>query len=156
MYTLVPRILSPIAKGIQAGHSWVRFMRKFPECSEMEQWADRDETVVILDGGTSNDGVKNDGTYIGTLNSYMMELEKAGIPYAEFYEPDINDSLTAVSFLADERVWDLGYYPEFHVWCGENNVESNNEDAYLQWLEMIGGSKNEFLKRFVFSKRLAS
>jgi hypothetical protein len=157
MYTLVPRILSPIAKGIQAGHAWIRYARKFPQAAELAQWADKDETVVVLCGGTSNASTQ-DGIFVGQMERAMKELSKNQIPYATFYEPDINNALTGVSFIAEERVWDLENYPQFDKWTENSHTFNtyNSNNTYEEWVKFVGGPKNAFLKTFIFSFKLAS
>jgi hypothetical protein len=72
---------------------------------------------------------------------------------AEFREPDLNDTLTAVVFLVDERVFKKDLYPNFEV--DINVSDSTNEKQYQQWVEKIGGEKNVFLRNYLTNFKLA-
>lgn len=96
MYHFVMYNLSGIQKGIQSYHAGVEYSRKFPNNEAFAQWADYDKTVIILDGGGSNDMIKR-----------MEELRELGVDYATFMEPDLNMSLSAIAFLVDDSIYDF-------------------------------------------------
>ena len=105
MYGFVPYQLGgTIHAGIQFGHGVVEYQLKYGKNKEYLDWAKEDKTFIILNGGTTNDTD-------GTLNSLQKELKSFGIKYATFREPDLNNALTAIVFLLDERVWDVDKYP---------------------------------------------
>ena len=104
MYGLVPYNISPIQQGIQFGHAVVRYGRSVRGLDPFERiynkYADKDETFIILNGGTTN----NNPEKLGTLNNHLYNLQFNGVMVQPFYEPDLGDQLTAVCFLVDERV----------------------------------------------------
>ena len=94
------------------------------------------------------------------------------IKCVKFKEPDLNNAVTAVCFLADERVWNLDKFPDFQYYtslgcCGvgiNNNfgyfnmsINDTNADGqtYEEWKEYIGGNKNLFLRELVKNRRFA-
>lgn len=103
MYGFVPYNLSDIQKGIQFGHAVVEYQLKFGKNKEYLDWAKNDKTFIILNGGTTNDTS-------GTINALQEELNSLGIKFATFREPDLNNALTGVVFLLDERVWNKEKY----------------------------------------------
>lgn len=182
MYFFVPYNISPIQQAIQAGHAALEYAWKFFEKNDYKAFM-QDKTWIILNGGTTN---KNWTTEfgispqrVGTLNAIADNIEDAGINYAIFEEPDLNDALTAVCFLADERVWDWENYPNFRDYLNNTALDiaeypflkhkrikskSDFSDSdllisfpkeYYNWLEKIGGEKNAFLKNLIEGKKLA-
>lgn len=169
MYGLVPYNISDKQKGIQFGHAVVRYgrtLRKDPALSHMldiyDKYADRDETFIILDGGTTNKST----TYVGTMNKHLQTLRDAGILVQDFYEPDLGDQLSAMCFLVDERAFNRVLYPDFLPealpWSRSkpnqktlDDLEARNAENYKHWVEKIGGEKNAFLREFLKPLRLA-
>lgn len=153
MYGLVPYNLSPIQQGIQFGHAVVEYQQNTKGTSPHEgvydKWARKDKTFIILNGGTTNENPDR----LGTLQMHTQTLKDNGIMLAEFREPDLNDTQTAVVFLVDERVFDRELYPDFvrDDWASPEK----NEKQYLNWVEKIGGEKNVFLRNFLPNFRLA-
>ena len=69
---------------------------------------------MIMSGGTTNSNRSlGTGESIGSLNQIVDSLADNGIDHAVFVEPDLNNALTAVCFLADERVFDYEKYPDW-------------------------------------------
>lgn len=112
MYGLVPYNLSPIQQGIQFGHAVVEYSLQFGHDQWYNRWAKNDKTFIILNGGTTNSR-RFDGKSIGSLNRYREELRDRDILFADFYEPDLGDQLTAVVFLVDDRVFDREKWPDY-------------------------------------------
>jgi hypothetical protein len=153
MYGLVPYNLSPIQQGIQFGHAVVeygQFVKGIPPFEGIyDKFACKDKTFIILNGGTTNENTER----LGTLQQHAQTLKDNEILIAEFREPDLNDTLTAVVFLVDERVYNKELYPDFlsnPFLTGEENDKS-----YNNWVKNIGGPKNEFLRKFLSGFRLA-
>ena len=166
MYGLVPYNISPIQQAIQYGHAVVEYslnVKGLPiEETKYEKWARKDKTFIILNGGTTNSTPGR----IGTLNKHLNFLEKNEIITSEFYEPDLGDQLTAITFLVDERVWNKDYYEDFipeklpykkggYSKKVEIQLEERNESNYQKWVEKIGGYKNVILRDFLKQFRLA-
>jgi hypothetical protein len=148
MYILVPYNLSSIQKSIQALHAVVRYQLKYGRSKEYKQWATKDETVIILDGGTSNKKT-------GSLDNLLKDLKNRDYNVEAFYEPDANDMLTGVAILADERIWDQDNYPNF---VNENKEVYNYKTTkeYLSWVKDIGGEKIVYLRDVLNYKKLAN
>ena len=205
MYGLVPYNISEIQKGIQYGHAVVEYGQMvksknrmpdymqddYGQISELigryDDWANNWKTFIILNGGTSNHSQNRyhqfEDEFVGTMESNLLSLKDAGITTAEFYEPDLNDMLSSIVFVVDERVFNKKDYPDFEDWVIENyggllkadpdnlqtlgkNIkqlaqmvkESDNpkdKKVYNEWVEFVGGEKNAFLKDFLKNFRLA-
>lgn len=168
MYFFVPYNIMPIQKGIQAGHCAEQFALKYNISPVWLEYVQDHKTWVILDGGTTNDDDKPERR--GSLNIIGDTLESIGIPHASFYEEDLNDGLSAVCFLVDEKVWNMKDYPMYDEWCyqqkeamtrGPNGVVLGvhvefPEEPTEQYIDFVGGDKNYQLKNLIYRKRLAT
>ena len=148
MYSLVNYQLSgTIHAGIQPLHSVVEYAQKYFNTKEYQDWAKNWKTVIILSGGPTN----NDG-HIGIQKNLEL-LKKNKIKHSVFHEPDLNNALTSISFLVDERVFSKGVYKNYielkNLTKHENTIEHN------KWVKSIGGKQNEFLREFLKDKKLA-
>lgn len=108
------------------------------------------------------------GKPIGTINQIIDLLNENGIKYSFFTEPDLQDAVTAVCFICDERVFNRKKYPDFNTYV-LNSMEdvllhpeiykyvydSGYAMDYYKWSEMIGGDDNIFLRNLIKDKRLA-
>lgn len=154
MYGLVPYNLSPIQQGIQFGHAVVEYQQNTRDLPHIEavynKWATKDKTFIILNGGTTCENPDR----LGTMQKNANTLEENGVIISRFYEYDLNDALTAFVFLVDERVYNRELYPDF-VSNGFYVTEEENEKQYNEWLEKIGGKRNEFLRQFLPMFKLA-
>ena len=126
------------------------------------EWRDVWMTYIILSGGTSNHSLATPGT----LQMYMKLLNQLGVRVATFHEPDLNDTMTALAFLVDERVFDDKKYPS-PVWMkdfkvdmlGSPEIDFGNyilppfEDK--SEIDAIGGTKNFMLRYMLKGMRLA-
>ena len=173
MYFFVPYNISEIQKGIQAGHVALEYAYDYGRTEEFQSFVKNDKTWIILNGGTTcsrNLALENSHD-AGTLNQIVSSLVEHYIPHSVFYEPDLNYALTAVCFLADERVWDREKYVDARKYIyGIYNDKTFEEQAkdisdniffslcekdYSKWLKEIGGKKNAFLRELIKDKRLA-
>jgi len=167
MYGIIPYNISPIQAGIQFGHAVVEYQQNTRGLNGIEdiynKWASQDKTFIICNGGTTNENPED--KWYGSMQKRRDALSEAGILFAEFREPDMNNTLTAVVFLVDERVWDSELYkkfePEIIPWSRSkpsekqlNELEIRNRKNYLAWEEKIGGSKNSFLREFLKGLKL--
>ena len=186
MYFFVPYNISPIQQAIQAGHAALEYARLFKDDKQFIDFADNWKTWIILNGGTTNNTLSDDGSeYLGSLNNIKSEIIKYNfdhrkdkilniVEYADFYEPDLNDALTAVCFITDERVFNYDDYPDLKPFifnnCGncENVLPMTFEEIkkeynhfYIEWVETLGsgdfhtGEKNVFLRELLKGKKLA-
>jgi hypothetical protein len=188
MYGLVPYNISPIQQAIQFGHAVVEYGQniKLPTAlSKMslnspfvyDDWANNWKTFIILNGGTTNHKLNDEGLPFGSLNNHVIELQKNSIDFATFNEPDLGDQLTAVVFIVDERVFNRKKYPDFEDWVIENyggliksdtyttsimlakkikdSKSKRDQKVYNEWTNLIGGKKNIFLREFLKNFKLA-
>jgi hypothetical protein len=180
MYFFVPHNLAPIQQAIQAGHAALEYVRRFGLTPDLTSFMDNDKTWIILNGGTTNSTLDDLDKPLGTLDLIHEDLWTTGIDHSIFHEPDLNNALTAVCFLVDERVWDYETYPEFSDWLFDVKMYKPVKDAtptqnqswigklkteelniifpeYLdEWVKTIlGNRKNLFLRDLLRSKKLA-
>lgn len=166
MYGLVTNHLcGTIHAGIQFTHAVVDYGRKVFGTSQgkiYDKWADEDKTIVILNGGSTN----NNPTKLGVINKNYETLINNGIFVQPFYEKDLGDQLVAICFLVDERVWRKDLYkdfiPETLPFSNKKDSEkvisqldAKNNKNYEQWLLKIGGPNNAFLRDFLKPFRTA-
>lgn len=180
MYFFVPYNISDIQKGIQAGHAALRYARMFSaEHPEVWDFIDKHETWIILNGGTTNETRDFDGIPAGTMNQIADSLEDNDIQFSFFTEPDLNNALSALCFLADERVFNYEDYPDFLDYVLDIKIEPNTKasidiqnidmlkrqslehvqelfpEYYKEWVRLLGGVKNVFLRELIKHKKLA-
>jgi hypothetical protein len=153
MYGLVPYNLSPIQQGIQFGHAVVEYGLEFFQTPAYQEWARRDKTFIILNGGTTND---ND-MRLGTLQQHYFELTDRGIQVGEFHEPDLGDQMTAVVFLVDDRVFDKKNWPDFSY---DSYARESEEEQRWNWKMQFTDDEREadrivFLREFLKQFRFA-
>lgn len=139
MYSLVLRQLSPIQKGVQSAHSIVEYINKFYKSSEYIHWVNVDKTIIMLDGGTYQE-----------MKECRDTLAELGVPYMAFYEQDLGNLITSISFLVEDKVWDTKTYPSY-----EEELDESSDSENPVWLIMMGGRRNLKLRNFLFSKRLS-
>lgn len=180
MYFFVIYQLTGIQKGIQCGHAVEQYASNYKNDPDYMDFVENWRTWIILDGGTTN----SNPNQVGTLNDILLDLRVNKLKHAYFHEPDLNNALTAVCFLCDERVFNKKDYPDLadfiikgindpdYIGEGEEPLTSTdaNElrkfgdtwlagcfpDQYNQWLELIGGKENEYFRNLISGKRLAS
>jgi len=112
MYGFVPYNISPIQQGIQFGHAVVEYANKHCRKKSYIDWANNDKTFIILNGGTTRD--HRSLKHQGSMQEICRELDKFGITYATFREPDLNNALTGIVFLVESEIFnfDLNSYIE--------------------------------------------
>jgi len=161
MYSLVLYQLSgTIHAGIQAYHSTIEATNQFDNPNSINEelfkdWSKNWKTVIILSGGSSI-----------TMKDNYEKLYENGIGFSSFFEPDLGDQLTSVSFLVDERVFLRDLYKNFEpetIPLSKNKpsekqlkeLETINANNYLAWVDSVGGVKNVFLRDFLKNFKLA-
>ena len=183
MYFFVPYNISEIQKGIQAGHAALRYARQFSaDNPEVWDFVENHETWIILDGGTMNEKRDFEGVAQGTMNQLADQLLDADIQFSYFHEPDMNDGLSALCFIASEQVFNRKDYPDFINWlldvkmyeeAAQKALENNPQlwaelklmpfdevqgmfpEYYKEWVRFMGGVKNVFLRELTRDKKLA-
>ena len=188
MYGLTPYNISPIQQGIQFGHAVVEYGQKMKYLGEHNQslniqyndWADNWKTFIILNGGTSNHSVNrysDTEDFFGSMENNLKLLEDNGVEVGTFYEPDLNDMLSGIVFIVDERIFNKKDYPDFSDWLMsskyselirtfdtdvniiaeyiKNSTNKEDQKAYKEWVNLVGGDKNVFLRDFLKNFRLA-
>jgi hypothetical protein len=173
MYFFVPYNISEIAKGIQAGHASLEYARHFGDTATFKDFVDNWKTWVILNGGTTNNGFDFEGKPLGSLNEIINTLQDNDIDIAYFQEPDLNDALTAICFICDERVFNRKDYPDFIDYLNDVKLmtdalmsfnfmpkktvtfEEHFSEEYKEWVRFVGGMKNVVLRDIIKDKRLA-
>ena len=188
MYGLVPYNISPIQQGIQFGHAVVEYgqkMKKLPfndieVTKKYDDWADNWKTFIILNGGTSNHSVNrysDSEDFFGSMEKNLKLLEDNDVEIGTFYEPDLNDMLSGIVFIVDERIFNKKDYPDFSDWLMsskyaelirtfdtdvntiaeyiKNSTNKEDQKAYKEWVILVGGEKNVFLRDFLKNFRLA-
>jgi hypothetical protein len=92
MYFLVPYNISPIQAGIQAGHALVEYAQDhFPD-NDYQDFAKNHKTFIILNGGTSS-----------SMEMHNETLELLGVKHGTFREPDLNNMLSGICFLLEDK-----------------------------------------------------
>ena len=166
MYFFTPYQLTGIQTGIQSGHASLKFLGKYCRHNPdhpIWNWIETDGTWVILNGGTTNSD--EDSLHFGTLNQMQHDLENMEIEHSVFFEPDLNDALSAICLFVDEKIFDWKVYPPRHEWQkAVNLVNSKPLNAseiqekmaeYDSYEDFIGGTQNAFLKDLIWGKKLA-
>ena len=183
MYGLVPYNISSIQSAIQYGHAVQEFNNLMLDGISTTQsveidksliienriafnkWRKKDKTFIVLNGGTTNENF--DDRWYGSMQKNRDLLYNNNILFAEFYEPDLNNTLTAIVFLVDERVYDKVTYPNFEKETLPyskrkpsekqlKELEERNAENYEKWVEKMGGQKNVFLREFLSGFKLAN
>jgi len=174
MYFFVPYNLSPIQQAIQAGHAALEYAHKFGDTDLFKDFIENHKTWIILNGGTTNERLDNQGDMqdleaeIIVFNDPFYERADL-IDFSTFREPDLNDTLTAICFIVDERVFNCVDYPNWRsfIWDklgsafasyinkSDEELEKAYPKYYNEWLELIGGPKNKFFKYLLGDKKLA-
>ena len=181
MYFFVPYNLSPIQQAIQAGHAALEYARKYKDDKEFIDFVDNWKTWIILNGGTTNSKRDFDAVSFGTLNQLADQLSLGDgidpIKMTYFREPDLEDALTAVCFICDERVFNYEDYPDLFEFILDNDFPPDTKayhDAYKikrtqtheelkeilpliysVWVNSLGGPQNVFLRELLKGKKLA-
>lgn len=158
MYHLVPYNISKIQMAIQSYHAGIEYSLKYGNTIEYKKWAKLDKTVIILNGGTTN----NDTKKLGTLQKHLDTLTSNKIKVSWFKEPDLNDAVTAIAFLVDERVWNLTKYPNPNLLVPIGlDIESNyissklDENILKAKLKKLYDAEVSFLRLFLRNFKLA-
>jgi hypothetical protein len=174
MYFFTSFYLSDTQHGIQSGHCVEEYSDLYYDTPIYKEYR-KYKTWIILNGGSTNNRFEfGTGVPLGELNQIVEDLQKNGIQYACFQEPGLNDALTAICFILDERVWNYKDYPNFLDWVFKNYLYDEPSDRviklrmmgtlelsfmfpdyYKEWIEFLGGPKNVFLRELIKGRKLA-
>ncbi len=161
--------ISAIQCGIQSAHSNMEYASENWGSPDFFEWMKYHKTVILLNGGTSNAGVESVyGLPVekGSMEQHLETLLANGINAVPFYEPDMNNALTSISFLVDDGVYKTPNY-RYHAFA---DMEKNNDfsvylrkkesgrlsENFLRWLDKVGGEKNLWLRLYLRNFRLSS
>jgi hypothetical protein len=156
MYFLVLRHLSGINKSVQTSHTIAEYAFKYHDNQDFRDYIINDKTIIMLDGGTHQEMVEA-----------QRILTENNINHAYFTEPDVNDAMTAICFLVDERIWDRTNYHTFTSFTKEK-IENNSffyeeseqtlseSEINQLWEEYIGGTQNSTIYRLISGRKLAT
>ena len=163
MYGFVIYQLNGRQAGIQLAHAITEYGRLVAnyvlktgyEEINYNSWADTDKTIIMLDGGTTNEGIKS--VYrmppaIGTMQVHMGVLQDFKITFTKFTEPDLNNAVTAIAFLVDERIWDKEKYPDPVV----SFPAANGKELFEQELVKLYGEHVAKLRIWLSQFKLAA
>ena len=159
MFGVAPFQLGPLHAGIQFQHAATMYERKF-HTPLYEDWADNWMTSIVKNGGSTN--TSTDPERRGSVNKFYDQCVELGIDAVYFTEITMGDQITCVALIADERTWDLDTWPniDLTLWGAKDPFDYLNPDfslprisamdpqeAYNQWVELVGGRKNVFLRQ---------
>lgn len=146
MYCLAERHLSSIQKAIQSAHGIIEYSLAYGHTPEYRQWAEKDKTMIVLDGGNAGD-----------LDELLCIISANNYNVRAFEEPDLNGITTVVCFLADERIFDYSKYgksyEDYQKIC-QGDSETPKWD-HAEWIKWIGGRNAEIIKTIISEKRTA-
>jgi len=97
LYVVVRQDLAPGYQAAQSLHAFREFQHFFPEIEK--HWYETSNTIIIK-GIADERGLLNLG----------KEALKAGIKFASFREPDLDNQLTAMAFEPGERTGEFLYH----------------------------------------------
>lgn len=175
MYGFVNYQLTGIQMGIQFSHAITEYSLENFHSNEYLDWAKYWKTVILLNGGTTN----NNPEKLGTLNQTYNTLLENEVICSSFSEPDLGDQMTAICFIVDERVFNRKVYLDFGDWIMDKHfaylsdnmltsskIERLRKDGYFEsgtkqeqkllsdWIDYVGGPKNVFLRDFLNPNRV--
>lgn len=162
MYFFVPYNISEIQKGIQAGHASLEYAHKYGDTKLFKDFIKNHKTWIILNGGTTNENLINPGSLqilLSNINFFNANQDNGrdNVEFSTFNEPDLNDALSAICFICDERVWNYRKYPDFDLddYLDETSGISDTDEALEIWKKTMGGDKNIFLRDLIKRHKLA-
>ncbi len=161
MYHFVIYQLNGRQAGIQASHA----RDEYPELHDDPNylsWRKSEKTVIVLDGGTTNSqgfDYYSKKPYKGSMQIHMETLQEKGIKFAPFFEPNLNNAMTGLAFLLDERVWDRETYPDMppspNLFSG-TGVPVPRKEAQIAANTNVYGEEVAWLRDWIFSQKLAT
>jgi hypothetical protein len=188
MYFFTIYQLTGIQAGIQCGHAALEYAYKYGDTELFQEFMKNHKTWIILNGGTTNNDIDERRGSLQLLWDSIRDFNNSegyarnntsGMIKASFFsEPDLNDAMTALCFICDERVWNYKDYPDFVDYMindfnsqtkqfidGYNVIslktKSKEElqqiypEQYNIWFKKMGGDANVFLRELLKGKKKA-
>lgn len=139
-----------IARGLRLTHE------EYYTYGGFKQWK-YDKILMVLNGGTNDK----------EMNKFNLELGEFQIETGTYYSSELDNQLTCLVFLGDERVFNKEDYPDFDQFLLRhqdiidtfekdrsyesivNEITKNRSTVYEDWVTSIGGKRNEFLRGFL-------
>lgn len=81
---------------VQGMHALTEFLFKYPE--ESQNWYKNSNSIVFLEAS------------IEDIDNLILRLNSKNIKYAEFYEPDLDNALTAICIEPGNKTKKLCYH----------------------------------------------
>lgn len=103
-YFLTNMYLSPIQRGIQSAHCLhdmfvtYRPHSEQPAADLLWKWAEHEKTMIVLNGGTSEE--------LEEFFDFLMKHEE-DYPFEKFQEPGIGNAITCVGIILSDRMVEL-------------------------------------------------
>lgn len=144
MYFFVIRQLNGLNAGIQCGHAALEYAHMYKNDPQYIDFIENWKTWVILNGGTTN----TNNEQLGSLNEIADQFVIRGIDHSLFYEPDLNNAMTAMCFIADSRVFTFKPSKRLFEYI-------DYEDLRKEGIEYTGSEENFFLWEMIHDKPLA-
>lgn len=183
LYAFVPYQLTGIQKGIQVAHALAEYSSIHDEREDFQEWKNHWKTIIVLDGGTTNEG--NESVYgmeptKGSIQDIMETIQEMGVQVEAFWEPDLNNAMTSFVFIVDEPVFNHEDFPSIQNFFEKKldtipflelfrngpvepeTVQKKYPEIYEEWLfslhneDIQEATKIAKLKNFLQNFRLAS
>lgn len=141
MYFLTMYNISPIQQGIQSLHAAAEYSIRYGLNLDYTTWCKKWKTVIVLNGGTSNDG----SDFIeGSMEAHKKFLTLNNIRHTVFYEPDLNNAMSAICFILDERFFSKQYprLEDFYI----GNTEEDAVKAFMHSMQFKTQEELELYK----------
>ena len=91
-------------------------------------------------------------------------MSKHSIETGDYFDSENENKLTCIVFIADESAYNNIDYPNFIDFLSKHQefedinisyetiveeIKSNRSTIYLNWVRLIGGERNEFMRDFI-------
>lgn len=157
-YGIIPYNIKPIQAGIQYSHAIVEYVLDNFNTKAFRLWGKLHKTAVLLDGGTSNHSENrySEEEYIGSMEQHCEFLKENGVTFSTFYEPDLNDMLSCIFVIADERTFNFKKYPDYGMRYDASKKILVKEPFWApnlqptqEWIDNLGGEKIYQLREYL-------